>query len=215
MKDASEIPAEPVVVRLEADQAPRVIDVFCEAFHDYPVMQYVLGGGTDDYDRRLTTLVGFFVMARALRDEPLLGIPDGADLGAAAIVSFPDRSESPPELASLREQVWAELGTDARARYEEFSSAYGSLLATAPRIHLNMIGTRRGMRGQGQGRRLLEHVHLMSQRDPESRGVSLTTEDPANLPLYERFGYAITGHARVSPELETWSLFRPDEPGDC
>jgi hypothetical protein len=38
----------------------------------------------------------------------------------------------------------------------------------------------------------------------------LTTEDPANVPLYESFGYEITGHARVSADVETWAFYRPD-----
>jgi hypothetical protein len=37
--------------------------------------------------------------------------------------------------------------------------------------------------------------------------VSLTTEVPQNVRLYEHFGYEVVGHARVSPELETWGLF--------
>jgi ribosomal protein S18 acetylase RimI-like enzyme len=74
-----------------------------------------------------------------------------------------------------------------------------------------MIGTLREARGQGYGRILLEYVHAMSERDPDSRGVSLTTEDPANVSLYESFGYEITGHARVSADVETWAFYRPND----
>jgi hypothetical protein len=56
----------------------------------------------------------------------------------------------------------------------------------------------------------MEEVHLMSRRRSKSRGVTLTTEDPANVALYEHLGYEVVGHARISPELETWGLFRPD-----
>jgi hypothetical protein len=45
--------------------------------------------------------------------------------------------------------------------------------------------------------------------DPRSSGVTLTTEKPENLPLYQRFGYRQTGHARVSAVLETWGFYRP------
>jgi hypothetical protein len=41
--------------------------------------------------------------------------------------------------------------------------------------------------------------------------VTLNTEDPNNLKLYEHFGYEILGHVQVSEALETWGLFRPDE----
>jgi hypothetical protein len=52
-------------------------------------------------------------------------------------------------------------------------------------------------------------VHALSRDDPESGGVSLSTENPRNVALYEHVGYVVRGHAIVSPELETWALYRP------
>ena len=126
------------------------------------------------------------------------------------MVSDPNGPPSPPELGTEREAVWADIGQQARSRYEAFGDACAPLLATEPHIHLNMIGTLRAARGRGYGRTLLEYVHAISKRDPNSGGVSLTTEDPANVPLYESFGYEITGHARVSADVETWAFYRPD-----
>jgi len=40
--------------------------------------------------------------------------------------------------------------------------------------------------------------------------VTLTTEDPANVRLYEHAGYQIVGLGRVAPEPATWSVFHPD-----
>ncbi|MCH8811322.1 MAG: hypothetical protein IID07_05790, partial [Gemmatimonadetes bacterium] len=65
------------VVRLSEEHVPEVTRVLCEAFYDYPVMRYVIGGGQADYGRRVRTLVHFFVMARVLRNEELLGTMDG------------------------------------------------------------------------------------------------------------------------------------------
>ena len=73
-----------------------------------------------------------------------------------------------------------------------------------------MIGVRARVRGSGLGRRMIEHVHSMSRADPESEGVTLTTEDPANVALYEHLGYEIVGHAVVGPKLSTWGFFRSD-----
>jgi hypothetical protein len=98
------------VTRLPSAQTEDAVTVLCDAFRDYPVMRYVLGWG-DGYDRRLRTLIGFFVSARAFRDEPVLGIqdPDGI-LAATAIVSLPGERPAPEALAVRREEVWAELG---------------------------------------------------------------------------------------------------------
>ena len=195
---------------LSESDAPAVTEILCEAFHDYPVMRWVLAGAGSDYDRKLSLMIGYFVAARVYRGEPLLGVEHGGRIGAAAILSFPDGPPSPPEMVAERHTVWKELGREALDRYQAFGDAFEQLLVTGPHLHLNMIGTRDECRGMGYGRLLLEHVHAMSAADPSSRGVSLTTEDPGNVALYEKFGYEISGHARVSPEVETWVFYRPD-----
>jgi GNAT superfamily N-acetyltransferase len=195
---------------LSAADVEAATDVLSESFHDYPVMRWVIGGSGPEYKRRLRRLIGYFVDARILRDEPLLGVDSGPDLAAVAMISYPDGPASPDELAARRESVWTDLGSEARGRYETFGAAFAPLLVTVPHIHLNMIGVRREERGRGYGQRLLESVHAHSATLPGSRGVSLTTEDPANLPLYAKFGYEQTGHAVVADGLETWAFFRPD-----
>lgn len=194
----------------ESDVA-EAVDVLCEAFVDYPVMRFVLGSRTLDYEDALRELIRFFVMARVLRGEYLLGVGDQA-LEAVAILSRPAGPPSPPELAGLRERVWARLGPTARARYDAFSLACAPFQPETPHLHLNMIGVRPRAQGKGFGGDLLESVHELSRTDPQSEGVTLTTEDAANIPLYERFGYSVVGHATISPELESWWFFRPDQP---
>jgi len=196
------------IVSLEREHVADVVSVLAEAFRDYPVMRYVLGS-PDDYVERLDRLVTFFVMARAIRGEPILGATGGGGLEAAALVSRPDIA-SPPALDALRTQVWTELGDEARARYECFGRATARTAVAEPHVHLNMIGTRRAARGLGMGRRLLDAVHGISERDDSSTGISLTTEVAANLALYEHFGYEIVGSSAVDSAFTTWTMYRPD-----
>lgn len=203
--------AEVEIRRLPPAEVESVIDVLCEAFADYPVMRFVIGSGVEDYPRRLRRLVGFFVMARALRDEPLLAALRANEALGAATVSIPG-GESPSALADLREEVWRRLGADARARYDACGDAWAPLGVEVPHIHLNMIGVRPGFRGLGLARRLLEAVQELSRATPGSQGVTLTTESPDNVAFYERAGYEVVGYARVAPELESWGMFRRNRP---
>ena len=198
------------VLRLGQEHVPEITRVLCEAFYDYPVMRYVIGGGPGNYERQLSTLVHFFVMARVLRNEDLIGTMDGNDLAATALVSYPGRGMAPAGLITLRDEAWDELGPESLSRYEAYSAARAPFEVEVPHIHLDMIGVSRAAQGSGLGRQLIDHVHLMSREDDSSQGVTLTTEDPANVPLYEHFGYEVVGHARLSPELSTWGFFRPD-----
>jgi len=197
------------VIRLAVDRAEEVVDVLADAFHDYPVMRYVVGPVGDAYDRRLRMLVSFFVLNRAWRHEPMIGIEDTGRLVAAATMTPPGDRPLPAEAATVREQLWGELSGDARSRYEALGTVWRRFAVVTPHLHLNMIGVRHAAMGRGHARVLLEAVHTMSEADPGSAGVSLTTEHSDNVALYRYFGYAVTGHAQVAPEIETWSFFRP------
>ena len=201
---------------LSFDHVVEVVSVLSDAFQDYPVMRHVLGpdapGSGAPYKVRLHRLVQLFVSGRAYRDEPMMGVRDDSGaLVAAAVMSLPQSSNPRPAFIALREAVWAELGADARLRYDTYMQAANFFATRPPHHHLNMIGVRRAQQRLGLARELLEAVHRLANGDPQSAGVSLTTERAENVPFYERFGYKVVGHARVGPDLETWGLFRDAE----
>jgi len=199
-----------LVERLRSADVPAVVEVLSEAFFDYPVMRFVIGAAGEQYAHRLETLVTFFTTARVVRDEVILGARVGNRLGGAALVSRPGRTYTGEDLGLLRDRVWDELGPEARARYGAFATACSPFDPDVPHLHLNMIGTRDFVRGTGVGRALIERVHELSVEDGRSEGVSLTTENPGNVPLYEHFGYQVVGRAEVAPGLATWGFFRRD-----
>ena len=79
-----------------------------------------------------------------------------------------------------------------------------------PHYHLAMVGVRRSHTGRGFARKLLEALHEMSSRDSTSCGITLNTEDPSNVPIYEHFGYQLIGQAQVSDQLRIWAFYRVD-----
>lgn len=194
---------------LDSDRVAEVVSVLSESFFDYPVMRFVLGS-EGDYATRLDKLVTFFVMARVLRDEVLLGVEGANAMKATALVSYPGRVASPPALAAVRHDTWAELGEAARRRYDAFASATAPFTVEAEHVHLNMIGVRRSAQGRGLGRALLDAVHELSTSDASSTGVTLSTELESNVPLYQHFGYEVIGRASVESAFTTWVMFRRD-----
>jgi GNAT superfamily N-acetyltransferase len=195
---------------LSAGQVGLATALLCEAFAEYPVMRYVLGS-SGDYRKRLLALIGFFVAARVLREDLILGVFDSSQqVAGVALVTLPGDREPPSVLAQRREAVWQELGKAERERYEAFGAAAGQFTIAAPHHHLNMIGVRRSRVGAGYARILLDHIHQLAAEHPQSAGVSLSTETTVNLPLYEHFGYQRLGSAKVGPELETWAFYRPN-----
>lgn len=197
------------IFRLNQTDVPQIVKVLCDSFFDYPVMRFVIDSAAD-YQHKLKILINFFVMARIFRQEVLLGIGDRANPDGIALISSSENSLNPPELKDLRERVWSELGIQSRSNYQKFSDISGQFQVNFPNLHLNMIGIKRSAQGMGLGRQLIEQVHLFSLKDSDSKGVTLSTEDPAKVPFYKYMGYDIIGEAVITPEIRTWSFFRPD-----
>ena len=201
------------VTALSFDNIIEIVSVISDAFRDYPVMRWVAGADAPGlgapYDVRLHRLVQLFVSARAHRNEPMMGVRENKGaLVATAVMSYAPTADPPPTFIALRESIWAELGADARGRADAYGEAASFFGALGEHHHLNMIGVRRTHQGLGLGRELLGAVHQLAQSDPQSSGVSLTTELADNVKLYEHFGYRVVGHKRVGPGLETWGMFR-------
>ncbi len=201
---------ESAVEHLAAERTEEAVVVLCDSFRDYPVFPYVIGGTGDEYDKRLHTLIGLFVAARFYRDEPVLAVSDAGRAVAVAILTPPVRRDAPAELAEHRETVWEELGAAARGRYEALNESWQEFVVAEPHYHLNMIGVSRSHSGRGLGRVLFDAVHEMSRRDPDSTGVSLTTEVESNVGLYLHLGYDLVGHVKGEHAVDTWVFFRRD-----
>jgi ribosomal protein S18 acetylase RimI-like enzyme len=201
-------PSEPVRP-IPHERVDEVVDVLAEAFHDYPVMCFVLGEA-QPYPALLQRLVAYFVAARYSRGETVLGTGPSGGLTGVALISRPGPGAMPPELERMRQALWEELGDGARSRYERFGAAASVFVVDRSHLHLNMIGVRSTAMGSGLGRRLLDHVHARSAADPASTGVSLSTEVPGNVELYRHFGYEVIGEVRVDDAFTSWGMFRPD-----
>ena len=197
-----------ILINHAKQNIPEITNVLCEAFYTYPVMKYVLGE-KEDYDRRLRKAVTFFVSARALRKEPLFGIYNSENkLVAAATVTLPGEIPSPPELFKMRDKLWEEIGSEEKARYENYGNVAFGLLPKEPHHHLNMIGVRNAYQGKGLARQLINKVEELVSKDPTSTGVSLNTEVESNVNFYLHLGFELVGQATVSEDIVTWGFFK-------
>jgi GNAT superfamily N-acetyltransferase len=194
---------------LGVDDVPAILDVFCDAFADYPVMRYVLGPGGNS-PSRLRQLIGYFVLRRVRLGGPMFGArSEDGTLAGVATMTVPVESVAPPDLLAARDRGFDALGQDCRARHDAYARAATLFGSIGPHHHLNMLGVRHAFHGQGVGRLLLNAVSDHANSDPQSSGVSLTTEMSENVRLYEHCGYKVVGEARVADSFHTWGLFQP------
>lgn len=199
-----------VVERLTTEDRAGAVEVLAASFYEYPVWTYTLSDAGPEYDVRVRNLVGFFCDFRFGQGWPVLGAREGDELVGVALLSAP--GGEPPAAAMQLQQARLQelLGPAAAARIEAYETVSEGLKLDQPHYLLGMLGVLPSRQGQGVGRLLLDHVHRISASDPESTGVCLSTEDPANVPFYERAGYVVTGEADIRG-IHTWAMFRRDQ----
>jgi GNAT superfamily N-acetyltransferase len=202
-------PAAPVVP-LAPDDADACADLLASTFAEDATLRYVIGDAATEYAARLRSLIGFFVAARVLRREPMLGVRNGDELVAAALASYP-WVESPAALTQRREALWLELGAAARERYEALGRAWGSVDVITPHVYLNLVGVSAAHRNRGLGRQLVAEVRALSRRESASRGVALVTEVDTNLRFYHHQGFVEVGRVMLAPAIELAVLFGADD----
>ncbi len=203
------------MIQLDRSRFSEVVETLSAAFHDYPVMRYILSDAGEAYDAKLSLLVGYFTESRFARGYPVLGVESPGDgrLVAVANINPPRPVPAPAALEQCFEALKEELGGPAIARFQAFADAGTPLEPDVPHYYLGMLGVMPEEQERGHGRRILERLHGMSARDPHSTGVCLTTERIGNVELYEHFGYRVVGRALTEDgELESWTMFRQDCP---
>lgn len=198
----------PIVVQLEAEDQERVVKILTAAFYDYPVMRYVLEQERPDYDHKLTAMVGFFTEVRYLKGWPPFGVFHHGRMVATALVNPLTNPPGPPELRQAFKDLAAEIGSAAMDRLTAYEDTCEQMEPDAPHYYLGMIGVLPTHQGKGYARLLIEHLHNVVDKNPESAGICLNTEKANNVPLYRYLGYEVIGEAEVGP-LHTWCMFRP------
>ncbi len=195
-----------IVVREATDRdIPAVVAVLAEAFHDDPVLAFVLGEGSaseaprgpsDRHGALLTAFLANRVLGGRGLDHVL--VADGADgrIGAAAIWLAPHGPDDPePDLAMARAVNELALGEDVLAARIEALMPLFTASPTTPSWYLFLVGTLPSARGRGLASALITEV--TDRCDAEGIGAHLESSDPANVPLYERHGFAVIAEVAI------------------
>ena len=195
------------IERLNRTDKVEAVNVLVSAFHEYPVMRYVLKSAGEKYERDLRALIGFFCETRLIRNLPLLGIRFNDELVAVAGINDPEIKPMSPELKKVYTDLKSTIGKDAIKRLETYEKKSDPKDLNLPHHFLGIIGVKPVHQGKGHAKKIIEEVHRMSETHLTSKGVCLCTENSLNVPLYEHLGYKIISEADVG-DIHTWSMYR-------
>jgi len=201
------------VTHLDRNHLSEAVGVLARAFANDPMANYMMGVSNTSLEESLNELFLFSCEVRLLLDWPLLGVwADHDQLAGAAGISLPGEVEWPESLQEVYENLKKKIGPDAVSRLETYSQIADTNRPAEPHYQLGMIGVDPEHQGRGCGGQLLHSVNEMSESHPKSTGVWLDTENPRNVPYYQRFGYEVKAHSMLD-KIDVWGMFRPNQKG--
>ena len=134
------------------------------------------------------------------------GTADLADDGTGVALWLPPGVEQDSE--SLGQLMLAQVPPESLARNLESAQRIEALHPKEPHWYLAMLGVDPRHQGKGVGSSLLGH--RLAKVDDEGLPAFLETTSPANLRLYERFGFEVIADIpNADDSVHTFAMLRP------
>ena len=199
----------PVIRRATADDIGLVTDILVDAFADDPLINYVLPPG----------LGGPRLRRRRRRAEIENDyLPRGAEIlldqeERGALIRERPAGPKPPALSAYRYRLdfLRALGWRRGLRMEREWHPIERKHPTWPHVYIGELGVRREHQGQGIGSALL--AAGLEPCKTLGVGAYLVTSNPANLPLYRRFGFELVDETRMGRNGPIFrSMWRQPQP---
>lgn len=182
-----------------AAQCDRVIDALVMAFSRDPMVRWTF----PDPHQYLRTFPGFVAAfgGRAFEHEAAY---EAGDCAAAALWLPPGVT---PEEETLGAIVEREVKPAQAATVEKILGEMARFHPTEPCWYLPLIGVDPIRQGHGYGGAILKRS--LERIDREHAAAYLESSNSANVPLYKRHGFEVTGTIQVDDSPTMYPMFRP------
>lgn len=189
---------EPTIATALADEQDHVITTLVLAFMGDPAVRRNLYPDPRQY------LTHFGPFAKAFAGKAFaLGTADWIAGAGAALWLPPDvHPDDDALIALLRETVEVEQHAETFQIFDEMAAYHPS----EPHWYLPLIGVDPWLHRRGHGAALLRHA--LRRCDHDRALAYLESSNPANIPLYERHGFALLGTIRVGTMEPMFPMLR-------
>ena len=202
--------SEPISIgRLPRDEWNGACSLLGEALGADPNSVAIWRSQGPEAQRKEARLIYHFRLGRG--DSIVLGAKAGDELvGVLNMVRSPTCQMKRPEILGKLPLMLGIVGASvfhgAFRRMATMSRAWAERDPKEPHWHIGPIGVLPKLQGQGVGSRLIENCINVVDRD--GLGAYLETSNPANPPLYSRFGFATVDEASVNG-VPNYFMWRP------
>ena len=194
------------IIPLEAKHKENVIEVIIAAFDGYPLMNLFFG---DTYKRSTKALWQYIFDISPMQNSLLLGAMVRDELQGVIFASPPktEKTQDESAIADLEARLVESIGKEAAEFFDLYFKIKGDRQPSQPHFYVNALGVHPRSQRMGIGSALLEHIHLLSDRHPESNCVALDTETEENVAYYQRLGYKVSSTSNLD-RVKIWFMFR-------
>ena len=185
--------------RVSPNEANSAIGVITSAFSTDPVARWMYPDPADYFMYFPSFIRGF--AGAAFEAGTAFQTPDGS--GAALWLAPGTETDSDPLIDLFWESTSGEVQEDLFPVFEMM----GEMHPVEPHWYLPMIGVDTYRQGFGAGSALMNHAVAMI--DEAGLSAYLESSNPRNIPLYERYGFSVTGiieHGKCPP---IYPMYRP------
>jgi GNAT superfamily N-acetyltransferase len=189
-----------------AEELPEVAGLLGRAFGMDEMLTWTLPGEAD-------TAAGaerfFATFHRAALDEGWIWVVGQGRVDGMVMWVPPDPDDRYERVMAAIDDAVAEIMGERKPRYDAFWAWIDEHRPSRPHWYLEHVAVDVARRGTGVGRALIEHG--LFRADADGAPAWLVTSKDGNLPLYERFGFAVQA-AEDAPEGGPHLWFMVREP---
>lgn len=198
---------------LAAGDRSAFVAVMSAAFAHDPWIEAALGrSGAPSSAGRRSAFMSFMFDYTRLLGGCRLGLFDGGRLVACALLESPSprwRTVLGMFASAIRfAPVAMRLGVRRTARVNAYVQRTRRVAPSAPHHYLTMIGVTPSEHRRGWGKQMMQALIARAEGVPTSCGLALDTENPDNVPIYQRWGFVITASVQLDVVCAT-AMLRP------
>jgi GNAT superfamily N-acetyltransferase len=190
----------PEVRPANSADVPQLAQALVRAFHDDPVMQYLLKPAKQAKGS------GLFFESTAKRDLEHGQVWTTPGIEGGALWSAPGQWRlGGTELLKMTPMVVRAFGTGLLKALKTLSIVE-KVHPTEPHWYLGVLGTDPATQGKGIGSALLQPV--LDMCDTEGLPAYLESSKDRNVPFYARHGFTVTREVQLSDGPKLWCMWR-------
>lgn len=199
------------VVRIDERYSRQARSLLYHSYRDEPTFKYLLDSHRPGYKQRIRATIRELIRLHFDRGEFVFGVMHKKEERLLGVAFFSDLEL---KMDISRQLLWRmkmvlTTGFEGTRRFVQYFNEVQESLPAKNHRMVSLIGIHPDFQKQGLGKRLLETIHELTDKDQNSIGLFLDTGNNRYLDFYQSLGYEVYTELPLGP-IQEFVLFRPN-----